>query len=448
MNLSRLLALSLVAAAAAWFAAEASPYAYIGTKMPQNDGKVIWQESGMTYRIHNGVAAMPSNVIPGSDPVGAIRQGLTELNSISAFRFNYGGPTAIGDATYNDGVSIVSFHPSDSNHARLTGRPVMTLVTFTGTNRIVDVDILFSKDYDFTTLKGAGTPRQAEALPLLMGVRALGLYAMGVENSAMLPSLNWVMLGGRRAGHEVGALDLGPTPDDIAVANVLYPDPAYTAGRGTIGGTVELLGKRVYGAHVVAVNADTGVVQGSYLTPGSNQPTRNGVYKIEMLPAGRYWIYVEPIDEPISSSNWSGVYSLGDFWGGSFTPGYRTVWHGGATRQMVTVPKGGGVVSLGLTVPAGEPTIVPVLLGALPAGDPAGGAALAAQVAEAANNHSPVMLGAGEARRLAVVGAGVGGGRARRRLAPTRGGGGGRGGRAGGRGGGRGGISSRRAGSR
>jgi len=73
----------------------------------------------------------------------------------------------------------------------------------------------------------------------------------------------------------------------------------------------------IFGAHVLAVDADTGEIVAGVLAGWSCDPASppvrfDGSFVLERLPLGRnYKIYVEPLDGPVSAANvQGGVQSL------------------------------------------------------------------------------------------------------------------------------------------
>src|SRR6185436_16899864 len=81
--------------------------------------------------------------------------------------------------------------------------------------------------------------------------------------------------------------------DDIAGVSSLYPTASYLT-KGSISGTVRLTSNAsVYGAIVVAVNAN-----GQPAAHGVSDPSGN--YTIYGLDPGAYTLYAEPMDAPFS----------------------------------------------------------------------------------------------------------------------------------------------------
>jgi matrixin/carboxypeptidase family protein len=87
-----------------------------------------------------------------------------------------------------------------------------------------------------------------------------------------------------------------PSSDDVAAISLLYPSSSFAA-KGKISGVVRTTSNvPVYGAIVVAVNANGTPIASSVTDP-------EGVYVIEGLDAGVYTVYAEPLDGPITITN-------------------------------------------------------------------------------------------------------------------------------------------------
>jgi uncharacterized protein (TIGR03437 family) len=77
--------------------------------------------------------------------------------------------------------------------------------------------------------------------------------------------------------------------DDIIAASVAYPAPGFLSSTGTIRGRVRDGNTNIFGAHVVAVDAN-----GNATASAITQP--DGSYSIQGLPPATYAVYAEPLD--------------------------------------------------------------------------------------------------------------------------------------------------------
>jgi len=112
-----------------------------------------------------------------------------------------------------------------------------------------------------------------------------GVGRVVASEAVMFPLVNAGMITGRRL-----------KADDIAGVSDLYPDGNFRAATGSIQGRVSLSGRGVLGAHVVALNAETGT-----LTAGFSL-NEQGEFVVAGLEPGLYVLRVEPIDDgPVGS---------------------------------------------------------------------------------------------------------------------------------------------------
>lgn len=195
-------------------------------------------------------------------------------------------------------------------------------VTSTFTGQILEADILFRSDGQaaFATPGALASHPGAYDLESIL-IHELGHF-FGLEHSpiwrsvlspfAPPPGSYW----GPRATAAVPDAPL--REDDRTGIRVLYPDPDDTTDVGVITGRVlpanplALSGQAatsageyvtgIFGAHVVAVDANTGQVVAGVLSGWScpspaSPPVFDGSYTIEHLPLGRsYNLYIEPLD--------------------------------------------------------------------------------------------------------------------------------------------------------
>ncbi len=125
--------------------------------------------------------------------------------------------------------------------------------------------------------------------------------------------------------------------DDTVGISTLYPEIPFLSNTGKISGTVtKPNGQPVFGAHVVAVDSNTGVVIASAVTglaetAPNGMPLRfsqtSGDYMLTGLPPGSYTIVAEPMDGP-GVPSLSGIFGTasagGSFIDTDFMPGFST----------------------------------------------------------------------------------------------------------------------------
>lgn len=207
--------------------------------------------------------------------------------------------------------------------ANAPGVSVGASATSTFAGQILDADTLFRPDgqASFATPAALATSRGQGAYDLeSLLAHELGHW-LGLGHSAVWSALMFPYSPspGQFAGARPTALqpDAPLADDDRTGIRTLYPDPADTVNVGAISGRVvpanpfslatqpapspgsSVTG--IFGAHVVAVNADTGAVvagaiQGWSCSASSPPAQFDGSFDIERLPIGEnYVIYAEPL---------------------------------------------------------------------------------------------------------------------------------------------------------
>ncbi len=178
--------------------------------------------------------------------------------------------------------------------------------TFAG--EILDADTVFNPAF-FAFATPEALPAQPSAYDLqTILTHELGHW-LGLDHSPLWQARMWpeAVL----AGQAERALS---SDDRIGVA-ALYPAPGAGPGITTaiLSGRVTLPpdtstgspGFAIFGAHVVVVDATTGeAVTGGIAgwSCSNNQTLFDGSYEIRGVPFGSYFLYAEPLDGPISSS--------------------------------------------------------------------------------------------------------------------------------------------------
>ncbi len=93
--------------------------------------------------------------------------------------------------------------------------------------------------------------------------------------------------------------------DDAIGISFLYPNSNFNTATGVISGQVTRGGSGIFGAHVVAVNANTGLA----VTDGLTAP--DGTYKLNGVPPGYYYI----LALPLASNSDEGILTMDNFSG-------------------------------------------------------------------------------------------------------------------------------------
>jgi len=232
---------------------------------------------------------------------------------------NVSGPTSstLTDPVYNDCQNVVGFSDTTSSDFS-TGTIAFTQVSTVtrpsgstgpfqyqcsgGSNKtcnfddcLADADIEFNPSENFTTsLSPPANTFSLQSVATHEEGHLLGLDHSGIGHAVMFPFGDSTV-----AGQQVTLA----TDDAIGISD-LYPASNFSAATGTISGTVNLSGAGVFGAHVVAVNANTGNAVTDAITAS------NGSYHL-VVPPGNYRV----LALPFSSNADSGVLTIDNFSG-------------------------------------------------------------------------------------------------------------------------------------
>jgi hypothetical protein len=160
------------------------------------------------------------------------------------------------------------------------GRPVL----FPG--QIIEADMAFSSSYSFTT--STTVPSNQTDLQSIATHEAG--HFLGMDHASNTSStMFWNTVPGYSYQRNL-------TTDDIAGISTLYPPPSFAA-QGTLNGTVRTTSNTpVYGAIVVAVDANGAPVASTVTDP-------SGASSIQGLAHGSYTVYAEPLSGRIAPGN-------------------------------------------------------------------------------------------------------------------------------------------------
>jgi hypothetical protein len=242
-------------------------------------------------------------------------------------RFDYRGKTAAHIAGY-DGINMISF--TDTTTALPSSVIAVTLSYFKsqGSQLVFDEsDIIFNTVFPYST-SGEGDKFDIQSIL----THEIGHF-VGLDHAAMVSSV-MVPFG------KLGQLDTRTLQyDDIAAISEVYPKGSGSPAVGEIHGSVMSATQPVFGANVVAVDQD-GTAWVSTLSQ------RSGSFALKFLPPGRYNVYAEPLNQPVTEQN------LSPSWYRNLNTNFGTTYYGGVSNvtQAQPVSVAAGTVTDGITI--------------------------------------------------------------------------------------------------
>jgi uncharacterized protein (TIGR03437 family) len=261
----------------------------------------------ITYNIHTA----GSDNVAFTEVEKAINASFKTWEDIptSAIAFTQGPATAV-HSPVSDGVFPIYWVESNSD-PDYTSISSALAVAFTfrftsgpRTGEITDANIVFNGvDNTWATDGGSGAFDIAEVATHEIG-HALGLSHSPIASATMFPRTGAGVIKSRTI-----------SPDDQIAISAIYPTTGFlTTAAGTIRGKVSDGTNNIFGAHVVAVDAN-----GNDVASALSQP--DGNYSIMGLPPGNYTVFAMPLDPA------GGVYftssNIGSFYNGIHTD-FRT----------------------------------------------------------------------------------------------------------------------------
>jgi hypothetical protein len=318
----RSLALTL---AAALILAQSSPaLAYLKFGVPVGGKQVTlrWAQSPVRYFVADtgvpGVSAI--------DFQNTVARAFATWQAVptASITYQFAGVTAASPGS-DDGSSVLGFRSRPDLDRVLASTSFLTDST---TGALIESDIFFNSAFPWSVAAAGESGRfDLESIAL----HEIGHFS-GLGHSA-LGETELVSTGRRVVSSEAVMFPIAFTPgsiagrtlkaDDIAGISDLYPDGAFVSTDGSLSGRVTMDGQPLFGAHVVAVNAATGLMVGGFTL------TAQGQFSIGGLSPGLHVVRVEPLDDA----------DVDSFFDGSRTVelDFRVMFF----DRVVVVPKGG-----------------------------------------------------------------------------------------------------------
>lgn len=297
--------------------------------------------AGIRFLVNNQTAPGLTNASGGviitsdSDPLGALQAAMDAWTNVPTSNVVFAALTATPlESSQPDREQLISFLDTPGNRS-IVGDAVAITRTFTNSfGEITDTDILFNPTLPFSTTLQTNTFDIQTVVAHELG------HALGSSHSGLLAATMFFAV--RRANNLQATL----SPDDIAFATEVYPEPGAAAGLGSITGSVSLTsGGPVPGALVAAVDPSTGTLLGSITAS-------DGTFTISQVAPGRYFLYAEPADGPVEPNQLGGAAQgantnfLTNVFGGVDSPTPVNVTAGAAANASLTVTPGNPPLNL------------------------------------------------------------------------------------------------------
>ena len=330
--MKRPLAALIVAALVAGQSAPALAYLKFGVPVRGQTVTLKWAPAPVRYFVSD--TGVPG--VSAADFQNAVGRAFATWQAVPTASITYqlAGVTAANPGT-DDGASVLGFR-SRPDLDRVLASTSFLIDSATGA--LIESDIFFNSAFPWSVAAAGESGRfdlESIALHEIGHLSGLGHSALGetellstggrrvlASESVMFPI---AFVSGSIAGRTLKA-------DDIAGISDLYPDGDFNTTDGSLSGRVTKDGQPVFGAHVVAFDAATGLMVASFTLNAQGQ------FSIGGLSPGLHVVRVEPLDDA----------DLDGFFDSSRTVDidFRVMF----LDRAVVVPKGGDSGEVVLTV--------------------------------------------------------------------------------------------------
>lgn len=243
------------------------------------------QDFPLLYQLNDQTTAALPNITDDSSPEAAIEGALQVWKAVASAR------VSIAPLAYTDdrGVpsstrSLITFLDTPENRELVGDALATTSIDFkVSDGTIVKTTTVFNPRATFSTTQATSTyDIQAVA------THELG-HTLGAGHTGILSATMFQTTGPAQPQQRT------LSPDDAAFLSQAYPGELLRAF-GSIHGRILYNREPIFGAHVVAHDDTNAVLVGAVTLP-------DGTFEIKAIPPGRYLLYVEPLDSPVTAEN-------------------------------------------------------------------------------------------------------------------------------------------------